>query len=711
MGLQWLKRHEGNLPTPTTSFVGRNEVCARVARALGHSRLVTAYGGGGMGKTRIAIHVAWQLRADFPDGVWMVELSALTDPQVLPSAIIAAFGLADVSARDEREVLSEYLQHRELLLVLDTCEHLQQPVADLTAVLLRAAPRLRILATSRVPLGAAGEHLVGIEPMHVTDADPAGPMEMAEALQLFVDRAHQATSDFVIGPHNAGLINEVCQRLEGIPLGLELAAASLCRFTLEELLAHLNHSRALRGTETDVEAAHRHRTLYSAIGWSHQLCEPAERLLWAQLSVFASGFDEEAAQAVCGDTQAGGEIAPLLEALVRKSILRRDTDGRYRMLDTLREYGEMWLAALGESEGLHRRHRDYYLALAHRGEAAWSGAGQVHWYNRMRVELSNVRAAVDWSLSHPGEASRGLELVSALWFLWVACGFSAEGRHHLRRALGVNVTPSPTRCKVLWTESYLANAQGDLERATIAAKACRDEAISIGYLEGVVIATKMLGTAAFLSGDLQASVDYLGQALEYLRGDPDHLNPGLLPAVVELALVVIMRGEPNQALPLLAECLRHCQATGELWLRSYALYVQGLAMRALGQTAEAIASLRAALKIKRHFHDVLGCVLCLEALSQLVIQAGYPASAAAVLQGAAEVNWREYGLPMMGSPFFADDHARCARLVQEAIGEQGYQQAFAYGTSLSLTDAIGFALGEAGVPNILSVDVLDLIAY
>ncbi|MFI7643255.1 ATP-binding protein [Nonomuraea sp. NPDC049400] len=450
--------------------------------------------------------------------------------------------------------------------------------------------------------------------------------------------------------------------------------------------------------------------MYSAIGWSHQLCEPDERLLWAQLSVFAGGFDVEAAQAVCGDTQAGREIAPLLDALVRKSILRRETDSRYRMLDTLREYGGMWLAELGESERLRRRHRDYYLALAHQGEAAWSGAGQVHWYNQMRVELSNVRAAVDWSLTQPGEAGHGLELVSALWFLWVACGFSAEGRHHLRRALGVNATPSPTRCKVLWTESYLANAQGDLERATAAARACRDEAISIGYLEGVVVATKMLGTAALLSGDLRASGDYLGQALGYLRGDLDHLNQGLLPAVVELALVVIMREEPNQALPLLAKCLRHCQATGELWLRSYALYVQALAMRALEQTAEAIASLCTALKIKRHFHDVLGIVLCLEALSQLVIQAGYPASAAAVLQGAAEVNWREYGLPMLGSPFFADDHARCARQVQDLIGEQGYQQAFAYGTALSLTDAIRFALGEAGAPSSLAVDVLDFIA-
>ncbi|MFC6005461.1 ATPase, partial [Streptomonospora nanhaiensis] len=173
-------------------------------------------------------------------------------------------------------------------------------------------------------------------------------------------------------------------------------------------------------------------------------------------------------------TQSGSDIGPLLDALVHKSILRRDSDGRYGILNTLREYGAMWLTELGDSERLHRCHRDYYLTLAQRGEAAWSGARQVHWYNRMRVELFNVRAAVDWSLTHSGEAGRGLELVSALWFLWVACGFGAEGRHHLGRALEVSTGHSPVRCRVLWTESYLANAQGDLERATAAAMACRE---------------------------------------------------------------------------------------------------------------------------------------------------------------------------------------------------------------------------------------------
>ncbi|MEV0151668.1 MULTISPECIES: ATPase [unclassified Nonomuraea] len=710
MSFRWLTAHEGNLAAPTTAFVGRAEVCARMARAIGQTRLVTACGGGGMGKTRIALHVARQLRADFPDGVWMVELSGLEDPDVLPSAVINAFGLADVSARDEAEVLGEHLANRHLLLILDTCERLPQPIGTLISALLRAAPMLHVLTTSRVPLGLEDEYVIHVGPMQVTDADaPDMAGETVEGLELFFRRARQA-AQFEAHPHHLALAQEVCQKLEGIPLALELAAAGLRHLSLAQILEQINETRALHANATLEGLPQRHRTLYAAIGWSHQLCEPTERLLWARLSVFAGDFDEDAVQQVCSDAQITDTPA-LLDSLVRKSILTRDDahNRRYRMLDTLREYGAMWLAELGETERLRRRHRDHYLTLARCGEAAWSGSGQVHWYLRMRDELPNIRAALEWSLSHPEEIHHGLELAGALWFLWVACGFSAEGRHHLRRALTINTTPSTTRCKALWMEAYLANAQGDLTRATSTATTCRDEAIAIGYPEGVVVATKMLGTAAFLGGDLQGAGRYLGQALEYLRGDPTYLNPGLLPAIVELALVIIMQGQPQQALGLLSECLEHCHANGELWLRSYALYVQALAFRALDRIQDAITSLHASLKIKRHFHDVLGIVLCLEALSQLVVRAGYPASAAAVLQGAAEVSWREYGLPMMGSPRFADEHAQCAQQVQEMIGEQRYKQAFAHGLSLSLPDAIGFALGEGGAPG-LAMDVLDLIA-
>ncbi|MEV1002671.1 NB-ARC domain-containing protein [Nonomuraea sp. NPDC050202] len=700
MGLQWLDRHQGNLPRPVPALIGRGKVCARAARAIGQSRVVTAYGLGGMGKTSIALHVADALRADFPDGVWLVQLSALDNPDLLTSAVIEAFGLADVSARAVHEVLIEYLRQRHLLLVLDTCEHLHPTVADLVAPLLDAAPGLRILATSRVPLGLAEEHLVAVGPMCISETDE----NAGEALELFIARARQVGVE--VSPREMPVAREVCRRLEGVPLALELAAARLQQLSLPEILAQIGRGQVWH--KVDQNVADRHSTLYTALGWSHQLCTSAEKLLWARLSVFAGGFDADAAQAVCGGRPSAELIAGVLGELVRKSILRHDSGGRYQMLDTVRDYGAMWLRELGESDQVHRRHRDYYLDLARRGEVAWSGSGQVHWFQRMRAELSNIRVAVDWSLTSPDEAAGGLELVSSLWWLWVACGFSAEGRHHLQHALAVNSVPSTTRCAVLWTEAYLANAQGDLGRATAAAVRCREEAIAIGYPEGVVVATKMLGTATLLAGDLESAGQYLGQALEYLRGDLGHLNPGLLPAVVELALSIIMRDDPQRALPLLAQCLRHCQDTGELWLRSYALYVRALAYRSLDRTNDAIVSLHAALQIKQRFQDVLGIVLCLEALSQLVVHAGYPPSTAAVLQGVADVSWREYGLPMMGSPPFTDDHTRCTLLVKSLIGEEAYQRARSYGASLSLTDGIGFALGEAGAPT--SVDVLDLIS-
>ncbi|GAA4983964.1 putative ATPase [Nonomuraea thailandensis] len=702
--MRWLDRHEGNLPHQAPELIGRSEICARVARAIGQSRLVTLHGPGGMGKTSIALHVADALRQDFPDGVWLVQLSALDNSAVVPSAVIEAFALADVSARPERDVLTEYLHQRTLLLVLDTCEHLQPAIADVARTLLDAAPGVRILATSRVPLDLEAEHLITIEPMRTEGTAGAGQRGGGEALELFVARARQAGVH--LDPSSMPAAQEVCRRLDGIPLALELAAASLPHLPLQELLAQIGHGGSLSTTDRDV--THRHHTLHTAFGWSHRLCVPSERLLWARLSVFAGGFDVGAAQEVCDDGYLAMPVAEVLGELVRKSILRQNADGRFEMLDTVRDYGAMWLRELGEHDAFHRRHRDYYLHLARQGEGAWSGAGQVHWFQRMRAELSNVRAAVDWSLAHPEEAAAGLELVSSLWWLWVACGFSAEGRLHLQHALKVNTTPSATRCAVLWTEAYLANAQGDLSRARAAATLCRQEAIAIGYPEGVVVATKMLGTAALLAGDLELAGHQLGQALEYLRGDPRHLNPGLLPAVVELALSLIMRGRPQTALPLLDECLRHCQATGELWLRSYALYVRAIGCRALERIDDAIDALHAALRIKRHFRDVLGIVLCMEALSQLVIQAGHPPSTAAVLQGAADVSWREYGLPMMGSPYFADDHARCTEAVKNLIGEQAYQRAFTFGASLSLTDGIGYALGEAGAP--AAVDVLDLIA-
>lgn len=718
--LRW--RRDGNLPEEITSFVGRRTLVARLTAELRTSRMVTAVGSGGVGKTRVALECARRLSDEFANGVWLAQLGALNDPDVLGSAIKNACGLADVSARADIQVVAEFLADKQLLLLLDTCEHMIDAVRELATTLLEAAPGLTILATSRQPLQLPEEHLVVIPPM---DTTPEG-----EAVHLFASRARDAVPLFELGPHNIASVVQLCRRLDGIPLAVELAAVRMRGLSVEMILELVTRTTDIldrqsepngvdnltawlqprpsisvadiergRQSSEDGTGATRHQTLRAAIGWSHELCEPAERLLWARLSVFAGDFDADAARAVCSSSELPpDEISDLLGGLVHKSILTMQPNAvtiRYRMLDTLREYGAKGLEQLGGTEALQIRHRDYYLSLAQRGQAAWWGPSQVRWWQRMHIENANIRAAIDYSLTHRDQAALGLDLVASLWFLWVACGFSSEGRHYLVRALHANPRPSPSRCKALWVEAYLANAQGDIEAAVAAAQQCRREASEIGDVDAVIIATKMLGTSAFLTGKGEDANLLLGLAIKYLRDDPSSLNPGLMPAIVELALVYVMEGKPEQALPLLQECLDVCTQHGEAWLRSYAEYVQAMAYRLLGRTDEAIASIRTSLRIKRHFHDVLGIVLSLEALSQMVLEAGWAPAQAAHLQGAAEVNWRSYGLPLMGSPFYAGDHERCATEIRQRIGAQAYEAARAQGATMDLLTAVAYAIGES----------------
>ncbi|MFI6600682.1 ATP-binding protein [Nonomuraea sp. NPDC050536] len=702
---------------------------SRISAAVGSARLVTALGTGGVGKTRVALQAARRLQAEgrYPDGVWLAELWALDDPDVLGSAISSAFGLADVSARPDVEVLIEFLADKHLLLVLDTCEHMIGAVRKLVTTLLQAAPGMTILATSRETLNLPDELVIVVPPMSVTRD---GERE-AEAVELFVSRARDVLPQFELGPHNAAGVARLCRRLEGIPLALELAAVRLRGLSVDQILDlvaqttdHLAQQSAVDDITDGILPAPqppavppdypfsggaRHHTLRAAIGWSHQLCEPAERLLWARLSVFAADFDGVAAREACGgDGLLPDEIDDLLDGLVHKSILTVQQNTRtirYRILDTLREYGAGWLEQLGGTETMRIRHRDYYLRLAQRGEDAWWGPGQVRWWHRMRAENANIRTAIDYSLSHPDQAALGLELVTSLWFLWVACGFSAEGRHYLVRALHANQLPSSARCKALWVEAYLACAQGDIPAAVARAKECRREGAEIGDSDAVIIGTKMLGTAAVLTAQLDKANTLLGLAIRSLRQDPATLEPVLMPAIVELALVHVMQGQAAEALPTLEDCLATCEAAGEQWLRSYAEYVRAMAYRQLGRITEAIESIRASLRIKRHFRDVLGIVLDLEALSQMVITAGLPPETAAQLQGAAMVNWTEYGLPLMGSPFFSDDHDRCAAEIRRLIGEDAYQAALARGKTMSLPDAVAYATGDSADLGTMSDDL------
>lgn len=688
-------RRDGNLPNELTSFVGRTRLLTVLRQRLGEHRLVTVTGIGGVGKSRTALRIAHLMRGRFRDGIWFADLARLQDSGMVRHTITSALGIADQSSRTADETLVEWLGDREVLLIIDTCEHLVDACAMLFEELLSSAGGLTILATSRQSLNARGEHTVTIPPLAVPGDSPGESPFTNEAVQLFAARAGAVVPNFVLDEQNIGPVAELCRRLDGIPLAIELAAVRMRALSVEQILGLLADRFSLLAGASRT-ALPRHQTLRAAIGWSHELCEPAERLLWARLSVFAGDFELDAARQVCsGDNLPGERIMDLVSSLVEKSILLSvDTPSghRYRLIDTLRQYGEEWLEKLGETGRIRERHRDYYLQLAKRSEDAWSGARQVYWYVRMRHEHDNVRVALEYCLSTPGEVQAGLRLLSSLWFMWVACGLGREGRLYLERTLELTPQPSPERCKALWVLSYINSAQGNISGAVEAAERCSSDAVRVGDSGAVILSTKMLGTAAFLQGDLQKASALLGVAIEFHKSGRE-LNPGLLPSIVELSMVLLMQNDPDEAEVLLRDCVMVCTQRGELWLRSYAIYALACVYQAMGRGSEAMANARESLRLKRHFHDVLGIGLAIEVVAKQALEDGQPVLASQ-LMGAGQANWRTFGMPRMNSPFFNAEHDRCVKECRRVLGDEAHEKAFADGKRLNLEELIELALGD-----------------
>jgi predicted ATPase/DNA-binding CsgD family transcriptional regulator len=485
-----------NLPAEVTRFIGRRRELPAIGEALARHRLVTLRGAGGVGKTRLALRVAADARDSFLDGCWLVPLSPLRSPGLLARTVSQTLGLPDEAAGDAPAALARNLAGRELLLVLDTCEHLTEACAELAALLLAAVPRLRILATSRFPLGLPDEHTVLITPLELPSADDASAAH-ADAVTLFVDRAQAALPSFALTPENTPAVAELCRRLDGIPLALELAAVRLRGMPAEELLARLSDRFRVLGTAR--MSTDRHRTLRAAVSWSYELCTPAEQKLWAELSVFPGDFGLAAAEHVCGPgtgetlrrlaeksvvlVSPGGSTpranAPILpvagEQLPRRgaklehstprlsaapggatprSMPNEQPDGpdgqaedgdRYQLLDTMREFGAELLHAAGAAETarVRARHRDYYLNLAEQAAAGSMTAGQTAWLNRLAAETANLRVALDFSFTAPvspdapDEAPAGLRMTRALLPYWLMTGQFTEGRRWHDLALSV----------------------------------------------------------------------------------------------------------------------------------------------------------------------------------------------------------------------------------------------------------------------------------
>jgi predicted ATPase/DNA-binding CsgD family transcriptional regulator len=680
-----------NLPADVTPFIGRRRELATIAAALDDHRLVTLRGPAGVGKTRLALQAAAAARMSFAGGGWLVELSALRTPELLARSVSGALGLPDEAAGDPLAALAANLAEREMLLVLDTCEHLIEPCAGLVRVLLEAAPGLRVLATSREPLDVPGEHALPVPPLSLPD-DGADPAEAAssEAVALFADRARAAMPAFEVNAANVGAVSELCRRLDGIPLALELAAVRLRSMPVEEIVARLADRFRVLGTART--ATGRHRTLAAAVAWSYDLCTPAEQRLWAELSVFPGGFSLPAADSVCGpDT-----LATLIR-LVEKSVLQfsraATTDpraGRYQMLDTIREFGAQLLPA-DDAVALRRRHRDYYLGLARQAADGSLGSGQADWLVRLADETDNLRVALDFSFATPGEQAAGLAMTTALRTYWLMVGQFTEGRrwHDLAVAAEPETAANGWAC---YGAGVLAVQQGDAAAGDPLLAAAAALAASRGDADLAAHVTDARGIIAFHAGDLATAAAEHTAALETYR-EIGFSDPFALVTYSRLASVWLASGEVSRAAELAGQCLERCAELGEQWAAATALWVRGAARWMSGDVTAAIEDALTCLRVKESVNDLHSIAMCFDLLSVCLVAAD-DFERATVLHGAGDALWTLINAPVLMGPAYAAIREIAAATARDQLGDEQFAAAVRRGQALPLRAAIAVARGE-----------------
>ncbi|MFG2652242.1 BTAD domain-containing putative transcriptional regulator [Streptomyces sp. NPDC048436] len=693
-------RTEGNLPAETTTFIGRESMLRTTRKLLDSARLVTLTGPGGVGKTRLALRSAAEAAWAFPHGAWLADLAPLTEPQLLDRAVAEAFGIPDQSSRDGTAVLVEHLRERRLLLVLDNCEHVAEAAGHLVSTLLRSAPGLRVLATSRQGLGVPGEYLQPVPPLAVPQDRGAAPaLTRCEAVRLLADRAAACAPHFRITARNQEAVGRLCRRLDGIPLAIELAAVRLGTLSAEEILERLDDRfRLLSGSGARTGPRHQ-RTLRGVVDWSHDLCDERERSLWAGVSVFAGGFDLAAAEAVCpGEDTTREDIVDVLAALAHKSLLTVDTTGpraRYRMLETLRQYGQDRLRERGGDISLRGRHCAYYADMTARAAARWCGPDEVAWLARLRLESPNLRAALDFCVTGKGDATAGLAIAASLtrtryWFFSSSLG---EGRHWLTRALDLAPqAPAPLRIGCLTLAAWIGLCQGDQPAAEqFLADAVRlgegsadDEALGVlAYMDGVF--------ALLIHKDVRA-IPLLARAREGFRAGGQVGDAHM--ATMLWAMATAFLGEREPALAAGREYVTEAEAHGAGWAHSWALWGMGLAELRHGDPHRAAGLFRDSLRKQWAIGDRWGTVWGVEAMAWAVSATGDHGRAAR-LMGAAARLLRTTGVALTGLRPLHDAHIEVEHHVRRALGERAYAAAFAEGEGTR--DPMRLVLGGTAV--------------
>ena len=739
-----------NLPAPTTSFVGREQEMIRVKRALAMTRLLTLTGAGGSGKTRLALEAARDLVGSYPDGVCLVELAPLSDAGLVAQEVSGTLGVQERPGEPLTDTLVEALAAKDMLLVIDNCEHLVEEAARLADALLASCPRLKVLATSREHLGVSGEVVWAVPPLSLpgdttNEVLTADTLMRYEAVRLFSDRARLRLPDFELTQENAQSVARVCRKLDGIPLAIELATARMGALAVEQVAQRLDVSLdVLKGNARS--AAPRQQTLRATLDWSYDLLAEDERAFFRRLSVFVGGWTLEAADEVCsGDGIEREDVLDLLGGLVDKSLVvagaGRGGTMRYGMLEPIRQYARQKLEEGGHASGLRDSHAAFYVVLAEKAEPELAGPRQEVWMERLEGEHDNMRAALSWVLER-GEAESALRLVAALWRFWHTRGHASEGVGWMERAIAQSEpTASPVRVKALEGMGWLTQLQGDFDRARANYEEMLELSQEIGDKGNAATALNSLGTVAVQQGDNSRARTLLQENLRVIEelqeeGDPATALKRFYACNLLGYLALNEEGDYEQATALWEESLALAKEAGDTflvgntlanlghpalmqgdyerakarseealevsyklggtsaWFASSALINLGIAALGMGEQERATEAFERALLAGRDTGAKPRVIESLEGMAGLAGAAGR-ADRAARLWGAAEAAREADGIALSpGERALHEPHLDSAR---SRLGETAWEEALAKGRAMSLEEAADYAvIGDTG---------------
>ena len=617
-----------NLKLEVTSFIGREREIEQATQILDHSSILTLTGPGGVGKSRVGLRLARGLLDQFEDGTWIVDCGALTDPDFVLPSVVSAIGLTESAGRSLQEAIVDHLKGKRLLLVLDDCDPVLTQCAELAGALARTCSAVRVIVTSREALGVPGEAILPIASLMTPEAgSTVAPSDLAtvDACRLFVERARAVQPTFDLTEQNARSVAQLCRRLDGIPLAIELAAARVRALPVEQIAARLNDRFRLLTGGSRASVA-RHQTLRATIDWSYDLLTEPERAVLRRLSVFAGGATLDAAEFVCADDTIDPiDILDVLGRLVEKSLVSTDptaTEARFRLLETVREYARGRLVEAGEGDTTMRRHRDWYLALVDEASPAFfQGPDPVGWLRRIDHEHDDLRAALEGCLGQPGEGRSGLRLAAGLWRYWEIRGHLTEGRGWLERMLAaVGDDVSPLRANALTGAGNLAFMQGDFRAASTFHEMSLALHRQMGDPQSIGYAANNLANAALQLGDHARARDLYEEAVAAARALGDERGAAF--GSINLADVATREGDLAAARALHEEIMATIRELGDRWMEAFALDTFARAANRAGDR-EAARSLHVeALAILEGMGDRRGVARVQTHLAQLALSDG-----------------------------------------------------------------------------------------